>query len=382
MPSERLTVKLLNVQVLRAYGALAVAFYHTGFSMGIGLGLPIGSFGVSIFFVISGFIMAMICEKNPQEFLSRRIARIVPLYWLLTGLVFLIGNFRPALLGATTVDSISLLKSLFFVPYLTHGTYFPILFLGWSLNYEMYFYLLIAGALVVNKRYAPLIASAAMITVLLALRALNAGGAAAFYAHPITLEFALGILCYYFFRKLSAERVRDHREFIVCGTALAGLTMIATAVNLIGPANAVIVGCTSTIMVLGAVLLDKGGVSVRWPALILLGDASYVIYLIHPYCEEGLNKIVARAFPTFSTKTWVGMPLALIVTMVVSIFLYRYLDKPLHLFFLKLLTRSKQPRNISTAVPSSIERPGEAAQAEDSSHATFAEEFSLKRKTL
>jgi exopolysaccharide production protein ExoZ len=352
MPSERLTVKLLNVQALRAYGALAVAFYHTGFSLAIGLRRPIGSFGVSIFFVISGFIMAMICDSNPRQFLSRRIARIVPLYWLLTALVFLIGTVRPGLLGGTTVDGISLLKSLFFVPYLTHGTYFPILFLGWSLNYEMYFYLLIAGALVVNKRYAPLIASAAMITVLLALRALNVGGAAAFYAHPIILEFVLGILCYYGFRGLSVERIRDNRGLIICTSTIAGLAMVATAVNLIGPINAVIVGCTSTILVLGAVLLDKAGASVRWPILILLGDASYVIYLIHPYCEEGLNKIVARVLPTFSTKTWMGMPMALAVTVAASFFIYKYVDNPLHLFFRNILCkRGELPRGVDVPQP-------------------------------
>ena len=339
MPSDASSVKLLNVQSLRAYGALAVAFYHTGFSLGIGLGRPIGSFGVSIFFVISGFIMAMICDGNPQHFLARRISRIVPLYWLLTLLVFLIANVRPSLVGGTNADGSALIKSLLFIPYRSHGTYFPILFLGWSLNYEMYFYLLIAAALVIHKRNAPLVAAGVMVVVLVGLRAAHAGETAMFYAQPIVLEFVLGILCYYGFRALPRERILAARGLLGFAIVVAAATMIAAAISTIGPRNAVIVGFTSTILVFSAVLLDKAGLSLRWPTLILLGDASYVIYLVHPYCEEALNKIVARSFPLLGTKTLIGMPLALGVTIFVSILLYRFVDNPLHVFFRNLLSR-------------------------------------------
>jgi peptidoglycan/LPS O-acetylase OafA/YrhL len=352
-------VKLLNVQVLRAYGALAVAFFHTDFTIGIGLKRPIGGFGVSIFFVISGFIMAMICDSDSRHFLARRIARIVPLYWVLTILVFAAGSIVPSLLGNTTADRAAVLKSLFFIPYLTHGAYFPILFLGWSLNYEMYFYLWIAAALLIHKRNAPLIAAAGMTAVLLGLRVLNVGGAAMFYAHPIIFEFILGILCYYGFRSLSEERIQANRTFFVFATIASALVMIAAAITTVGLLNAVIVGVTSTTLVLGAVLLDKAQVSLRWPVLILLGDASYAIYLIHLYCEEIQNKILARGLPILNTKTAVGMPFALVVSVVASLIVYRFLDNPLHVFFRNLLCKPVTLPRVSTR-----EETGRNEQAE------------------
>ncbi len=342
MSSVAPPIKLLNVQSLRAYGALAVAFYHTGFSLNIGLGRPIGSFGVSIFFLISGFIMAMICDTSPEHFLVRRMARIVPLYWLLTLDLFAAGSLIPRLLGGTALDGMALLKSLFFIPYVTHGTYFPILFLGWSLNYEMYFYMLLAGALVVYQRRAALIASGVMIAVLLILRVVHAGGALKFYAHPIILEFVLGILCYYGFRAVPNDRIVANRKVLIGGMFLAAAAMIGAAVTTMGPLNAVIVGITSTILVFCAVLLDKVGISLRWRFLILLGDASYVIYLIHPYCEEALNKIVARRLPMLDPKTWLGMIVALVVTVVVSIVVYRLIDNPLHTYFRKVLCKPRK----------------------------------------
>jgi peptidoglycan/LPS O-acetylase OafA/YrhL len=339
MSSSAAPVKLLNVQGLRAYGALAVAFYHTGFSLNIGLGRPIGSFGVSIFFLISGFIMAMICDLNPEHFLLRRIARIVPLYWLLTLALFAAGSLNPTLMGKTTLDGISLLKSLFFIPYITHGSYFPILFLGWSLNYEMYFYLLLAGALLIYQRGAALLASGVMVAVLLVLRLVQASGAVLFYAHPIILEFVLGVLCYYGFRAMPNERILAHRGLLRTAMLLAAGVMIVTAIYTIGSLNAVIVGITATILVFCAVLLDKVGMSLRRPSLIALGDASYVIYLVHPYFGEFLNKIVARRFAVLETTTLLGMFVALSVTVVVSAILYRLVDNPLHLFFRNLLCK-------------------------------------------
>ncbi len=346
MPSS---VRLLNVQVLRAYGAFAVAFYHTDFVFNIGLGRPIGSFGVGIFFVISGFMMAVICDTDPRHFLARRIARIVPLYWLLTMALFLFGTVAPGLLGGTSVDAVYLVKSLFFIPYLNHGTYFPILFLGWSLNYEMYFYILIAMALAISKRNALLLASGWMIAILLILQIWRPKNALMFYGHPIILLFVIGILCYFIYRAVPGERILKNQGLLVGSGVAATLVMLVAAITLIGPPNALIVGFTSSVLVLSAVLLDKVGASIRWKFLILLGDASYVMYLIHPYCEQPLNKIAARVFPLLNTKTLVGMPVGLGITIVASIVLYRWLDNPLHIFFRKLLSRSPKLPSVSPA---------------------------------
>jgi peptidoglycan/LPS O-acetylase OafA/YrhL len=317
MPSTTPRVTLLNVQVLRAYGALAVAYYHTGYV--IGVARPIGSFGVAIFFVISGFIMAMLCDTNPQHFLSRRIARIVPLYWLLTLAVTALAVVAPNLLGSTSVNSFALLKSLFFIPYRTRDAFFPVLFLGWSLNYEMYFYLLIAVALFLHKRAAAFLAGVAMCAVFFLIRALHFTGAVTFYAQPIVFEFVAGLFCYYVFRSSPVRSIRAIRWPLVFAVLAAALCMIAASAYANGTTALSLVGLASTVLVLSSVLLDKINFSLRWPFLLLLGDASYVIYLMHPYCQQFINKLATRPFPFLVTTSTVGMLFAMLVTIFASL---------------------------------------------------------------
>ena len=83
--------KVNNIQVLRALAAVLVVTFHTGYIWPSGHG--VGSFGVDIFFVISGYIMARICDSNPSFFLRRRLIRIIPPYWVLPFLVFALAWF-------------------------------------------------------------------------------------------------------------------------------------------------------------------------------------------------------------------------------------------------------------------------------------------------
>ena len=99
--------KIDNIQVLRFLAAFSVMMVH----------LPIfgfGSWGVDIFFVISGFIMMYVTEFNERNFLIKRIIRIVPLYWILTLGVFSVAFFFPDLLNNTTASLDHLIKSLFY----------------------------------------------------------------------------------------------------------------------------------------------------------------------------------------------------------------------------------------------------------------------------
>ena len=153
-----------SLQGLRAYAALAVILVHAKFLLPGGV--SVGALGVHVFFVISGFIMAHICVTNPSQFLRRRIARIVPPYWAITLIVFLFAWMAPAYVHTTTADPVNLLKSLFFVPYMKEsGVIQPVLYVGWSLNWEMMFYVLVSVALCVTRRYASLL-GACLVAIL------------------------------------------------------------------------------------------------------------------------------------------------------------------------------------------------------------------------
>ena len=108
--------------------------------------------GVDIFFVISGFIMLVTSRQtSPAEFMVRRLIRIVPLYWALTLLVSALLILKPELFRTTVVTAPFLIKSLLFIPYANPGhggEVMPILTPGWSLNFEMFFYLIFCFVLI------------------------------------------------------------------------------------------------------------------------------------------------------------------------------------------------------------------------------------------
>ena len=141
---------LLGLQILRFVAAMAVVLFHMGSDYQIRFGLDAnpfayGAFGVDIFFVLSGFIIAMTTDpsRGAWYFYRKRLIRIVPIYWLLTFGVVAIGIAAPTLLNSTEVSFEAVIKSLLFIAYeRPSGELQPLLFLGWTLNYEMFFYLI------------------------------------------------------------------------------------------------------------------------------------------------------------------------------------------------------------------------------------------------
>ena len=156
-------MKLKNIQFLRGISALLVCCFHfknnlnsNDFNWG-DLLFNKGSIGVPIFFVISGFIMVY-TSKNINlnhskihlivDFLIKRVIRIVPLYYLLTFAWIFLGGSLLAYFQGDLVNR--LWRSLLFLP----QKEFPILYLGWSLNYEMFFYFIFAlSFFFTTKRY-------------------------------------------------------------------------------------------------------------------------------------------------------------------------------------------------------------------------------------
>ncbi|MEA2964715.1 MAG: exopolysaccharide production protein ExoZ [Alphaproteobacteria bacterium] len=88
---------LVSIQALRAIAALLVFWGHAinAVHQKIEADFPhlYGPFGVDLFFVISGFVMVYSSERlfgqpgAPITFFVRRLARIVPLYWLATAVL-------------------------------------------------------------------------------------------------------------------------------------------------------------------------------------------------------------------------------------------------------------------------------------------------------
>lgn len=139
--------RLESIQHLRGIAAMLVVFVH----FPTPLAQFCGSIGVDIFFFISGFIIFTSISRSgyynrPAVFLKKRLLRILPLYWLTIAAYILmhlvLDKIRHSNLSPS-FDYISVIKSFFFIPIKKAGVYTdPVVFLGWSLNFEMLFYLL------------------------------------------------------------------------------------------------------------------------------------------------------------------------------------------------------------------------------------------------
>lgn len=329
-PGNVLRPQLYMLQVLRFVAALSVLMFHFGSGLSVEFGLPlnyfaVGAAGVDIFFVLSGFIIcySVNLDRGSADFFWRRIARVVPLYWLLTFLLILVGLFSEGLLNSTEINGETIFKSLFFIPFeKSNGSIQPILFLGWTLCYEMYFYFIFGCCLFMKKRASWL--ASAIIVVLASVGYIWPELPAPWrvYTNPILLEFAIGMLIYNIY--IALPRLRG-------GSNVMGfiLLVIAPAVHtvgmmMVGP-GIVTSGSFAACMVL-AFLLFRPQKSKVLLFFVLLGDASYSLYLIHPYTLQFPIKLLGGQVNfDLLVVILVGVSLA---TIAISVVMFQWFEKP------------------------------------------------------
>ncbi|MBI5939882.1 MAG: acyltransferase [Caulobacterales bacterium] len=285
-----------NIQALRALAAYFVVVVHLDALILLAGGPKFGNGGVDVFFVISGYIMVHVTragQASPGGFLLNRIARVAPLYWVLTVAVFVIAAVAPSMFKNTSADPVQLLMSLFFIPFqkAATGGPQPILFVGWTLNYEIFFYGLFALGLFARKREH---GTLAVIGVLLALVA--AGLVArptatlpAFYSSPLILEFAAGMALALALPHMPETVGRLGQAVVLVIGALA-LLMLVNAPPW-RATHALVYGPPSTVLVAAALLLERWGRSLDNRLVRLLGDASYSVYLTHVFVTIAATRL-------------------------------------------------------------------------------------------
>ncbi|KVL37824.1 acyltransferase family protein [Burkholderia sp. MSMB1835] len=315
-----------NIQCARAFAALAVVGYHMGI-------LPAGQAGVDLFFVISGFIMSCVAPCEGRAFFRKRLIRIVPLYWLTTLGVFAIATWRPQWLNTTTASAAYLVKSLLFIPYVKdNGHWGPLNLNGWTLEYEMLFYVVVAGALVlVCARYATALAAALLALFCAYVAAMGTSSAVADHlGQPFVLEFGLGVLAYWLLETGIGHRVgpRVWTALAVVGLATMALLPVWHGTPA-GFARAAWWGGAACVLVVALIALDLHGWTIKSRALAALGAASYSIYLIHPYVIGFAAKLMGlRA--AFDTPGGIGASAAILLAVGVSGYgCHVWIEKPM-----------------------------------------------------
>ncbi|KAB1592078.1 acyltransferase [Burkholderia cepacia] len=289
-----------NIQAARAFAALAVVAYHMHV-------LPFGQAGVDVFFVISGFIMSWVAPGEGRMFFRKRLVRIVPLYWVTTLGIYAIAVLRPQWLNSTTAAPEYLIKSLLFVPYVKeNGHWGPLNLNGWTLEYEMLFYVIVAASLVgVRARFAT--AFAALILASFCLWAAidgTPGKVAHHLGQPIVLEFGLGVVAYRMLQTGFVRRIVTPAWVLAACVAVAAIPLSHA---LFGTPQAfariALWGVPACVLIVSLVALDMRNVSIGNRVADSLGAASYSIYLLHPYVIGATEKIAGLHS---NLRTWPG----------------------------------------------------------------------------
>lgn len=321
-PSDgsKVSKTLRSVQALRAIAALSVLAFH------IGQWMPapkaIGSAGVDLFFVISGFVLWLAVsrkDQGPATFLRDRAVRILPLYWLATATVVALVLIDPANLPTIQLTWPHLTASLALIPHNDPaGDPFPILPVGWSLTYEAVFYALVALSLLFEpaRRFGTL-ALGLMMVWLLGYVVYPLGP---MFANPLMLEFLAGAVIA---RLYVAGRLPGFRISLGLGVLGLGLLVLqADAVNDPGYWRALAWGGPCALIVASAVGLEAAG---RWRDLAkvsVLGDASFSLYLWH----WPIVWLVGRWLAPH--HGWLFAGLATSLALIAALLSRQYLEKP------------------------------------------------------
>jgi len=296
----------VGVQALRAVAALLVVAMHADQMWHMRLDPAhaedfwrTGAAGVDIFFVISGFVMMvsarrLAAARDWRGFAWRRFVRIVPLYWIATTLKIVSVLAVPALVLHTVLRPGDIVASYLFLPWHNAegeiGTVLPV---GWTLNLEMGFYILFAAALASGWGLLRVILPCLAVAAAAAVFVTPDWPAVAAYCDPIVLEFGAG-LC------MGALVLRGRR----LPTAPAAIALgVGFALMLAVPPvlpRVLSWGVPAMLIVAGTIGLEAWfrRTLPRW--LLMLGDASYAIYLTHAFVLAALGAVLQR----------LGLPLA------------------------------------------------------------------------
>lgn len=194
--------KIELLQIIRLVAASFIIIYHTGVFG------ERGYFGVEIFNILSGFLLIYTTEisKNNKKFILKRLIRIVPLYWILTFVAYAIICVRPSLSVMSQPNPADLIKSLFFIPFMNSSGYnVPVLAVGWTLNYEIVFYILFYIAMKINYKNRSLIVIFLTILFVLINNLLSGSYLFEYYSDIYLLEFLLGIVSYYLINLIKCD---------------------------------------------------------------------------------------------------------------------------------------------------------------------------------
>lgn len=321
---------IISIHLLRFIAAICVCWLHLSFALKSEWGF--GGFGVDMFFIISGFLMMIVSEGNFSfiNFMAARIMRIIPLYWSLTILIALVAIAIPSMLRTVYWDLQWFIESLFFYPgFRSEIGFRPMLKLGWTLNYEIYFYLIFAiASTICHKFRAHIVSIILLFAILVNYSGLFGPSLITFYGDLIVLNFILGMLLF----KLKSYNLNLPLVTSISLIIILFIIMFYTEQIKISHKlpTTIINGIPSFFIFLLFLSINSKIETlpkIFYKSIRFLGDISYAIYLTHIYVIACITRLL-----DFQTMPVIVIVLLIVITASGT---HIYFDQPMQKMFKK-----------------------------------------------
>lgn len=332
-PIQNKRRNLYSLQALRGVAALLVLLFHLTLNLESVASInflngffEFGNSGVEIFFVLSGFIISytshtLIATGRIKEYIFKRLVRVYPIYWVVITFFFIPAIFLGLHSGYIT-SFFNLLST-----YLLFPKHLMINGVSWSLSYEVYFYALFA-LLIISRKFLFVFYFIFSIVILQILGFLTFSDdlLSKFFFSPYVLLFFMGMIVFYLFdKKLFSPNPR------VC---LIGITLCVSAFLLYAqnfhqlPFSSLFYGLITAFLIFFSTNLEIAG-NAKVPHLfVLLGDASYVLYLIHLPILNLFIKTILK-FTLNSAVIIFLVTLCAVMIVYISVIIHKKLEMPL-----------------------------------------------------
>lgn len=307
--------KYYSIQALRFLSAFMVIVWHSTLFASERLDSALqlyysGANGVRLFFVISGFVMIISSETLKDDvrgwatFALRRVIRIVPLYWIATTAKLIVLFTMPSVVLHAQIDWLHILKSYLFIPSVnSEGHISPLIGAGWTLFFEMFFYLIFSVSLLLKLSTIPFVGCFLIVLAISSIFKTSNWPPLTIYADPIVLDFLFGMIA----ANLIINGLKLPR-FLAVLAIIVGVTYLFLPAEQIGlhfRTCSLVTSTSAFLVVFGCASVDNWiGNKIPAPALFL-GASSYSLYLSHG--------LIAPAAPVVLRKLGLVWPQASVV---------------------------------------------------------------------
>jgi len=353
--------KLNLLQVIRGLAAVLVVFHHVSSSSEVYFNSVWvydffnSSRALDIFFVLSGFIITYIHfndlkrKTNVKDFFIKRFNRIYPVFWIVS-LVYLAFYLAVKTYSVYDLPSGFMIKSFLLIDTKIP----PMVRVAWTLSYEVIFYFVFGLCIAFGLRVAKVIWVLWLLITLACYFLLPANS----IPYPFN-NFVLGILigCFagYILSRMRLNTMAEsaikfrYKSLLSAGififVVMWGLTFFTDFGQKTAIESRVILGVCGALIIMGAAIADLKKY-IKAPILLLIvGDASYLIYLTH-YMVLALFYKVAMHYPQMYSsglRVFLLGACAAIAAVIFGVITHVIIEKPL-IRFLNRITLGKKPR--------------------------------------